>query len=79
MSVYLQDCKPCRYSCLTCSGKSDVCVTCDPDTLRTLNKATNKCDCPEFYVDKNEVPVCVECNYSCLRCVTDELTCTECK
>lgn len=77
-------CKPCHYSCVTCTGpESNNCKTCDLDppigTLRYI--LGNKCVCYNGYFDDNVTGACNRCSYTCLTCngpdLTNCLTCNE--
>lgn len=68
----------CHYSCLTCSGTSNDCTSCEPTYNRTLDPITNSsCPCNTYYYDDLVSPQCQPCHYSCLTC-TDSSTCATC-
>lgn len=73
-------CAPCHYSCLTCSGLTDItCGTCNTMMERVDPPSGGKCLCKNDYVD-NGVSLCITCESLMPFCKTcsDTKTCTAC-
>lgn len=61
------DCLKCNVDCLTCSGSSDHCTSCYPDS--NLNSTKYTCDCLSgTYRDNSDPLKCKVCDKSCAEC-----------
>ncbi|EAR98007.3 bowman-birk serine protease inhibitor family protein (macronuclear) [Tetrahymena thermophila SB210] len=73
------ECQKCHYSCETCIGQANFCITCPPQKLSHRFYSSNgKCDClPKYFEDVNNN--CVPCPYDCYTCNLEKkcLTCEE--
>ncbi|EAR98006.3 bowman-birk serine protease inhibitor family protein (macronuclear) [Tetrahymena thermophila SB210] len=73
------ECQKCHYSCETCIGQANFCMTCPPQKLSHRFYSSNgKCDClPKYFEDVNNN--CVPCPYDCYTCNLEKkcLTCEE--
>lgn len=65
---------PCVYSCMTCSGSSTTCKTCNSTAHRTL--ISGSCNCLSRFYD-NLAEECLPCHYTCLTCIKPN-SCTSC-
>lgn len=59
-------CAQCSYKCLTCSGTSTTCDSCDPSKNRD---STSACACLNTYYDDG-TSLCKKCKHSCATCTT---------
>lgn len=61
-------CFPCDYTCLNCTGSTNVnCLVCDPLMIRSFDFTNNSCPCDPGYFDPG-VALCAPCDYTCMTC-----------
>ena len=71
-------CQLCSSKCLTCTGTSTNCSSCDTvNHFRTLSTSFS-CDCLNGYFDSGSLSVCQTCTSSCLTCISIPTQCTSC-
>lgn len=71
-------CKPCHYTCLTCSGGANTnCLSCNSSEFRTRNSGASTCPCNKYYFNNLMDRDCKRCHYSCLTC-SNEYSCLTC-
>lgn len=69
-----EQCFPCHYSCLSCSGaSSNNCISCPNSALSNRFITGNTCPCSTGFYDNIGSPTCGPCHYSCLTCVNSNL------
>lgn len=75
------NCIPCSYTCLTCSGTANSCLSCPVGSNRVYNSVSRTCFCAQRFYDANvtftQSPICLACLYHCSTCdrSTSCLTC----
>ncbi|EAR91973.2 transmembrane protein, putative (macronuclear) [Tetrahymena thermophila SB210] len=65
--IQQNNCFPCDSSCLTCTGTSTNCTSCQPDLFLNVSQSTCLPSCPEngFYVSGQS---CMPCDPTCATC-----------
>ncbi|CAD8190570.1 unnamed protein product [Paramecium octaurelia] len=69
-------CQQCHYRCETCENILTNCLTCAPNTFRTLS--ISRCICQQGYFDDGSNPICQKCHYSCQYCSSFSTKCDTC-
>lgn len=61
-------CGPCHYSCLNCTGPTDIeCTFCDSTNFRDYIIGNNTCPCNTGWYDAG-IALCSICDYTCYEC-----------
>ena len=67
-SAAKQVCKPCHYSCLSCSSGSTVCTSCNASAFRVSAPVSGGCPCDQHYFDNGIAELCLDCPDNCATC-----------
>jgi len=74
-------CKPCSYTCSTCSSSSTSCTACPSSSNRIYDSISKTCPCAQHYFDTIvnyiENATCKPCLYHCSSC-TSMSSCSTC-
>ncbi|CAK73909.1 unnamed protein product (macronuclear) [Paramecium tetraurelia] len=71
-------CQKCSYRCSNCAVKPENCTTCPEYSERELG-TDNSCQCPAYFYDQPDNPICIKCHSTCLTCQGSKSNqCTSC-
>ena len=73
----LEQCQPCDFFCLTCSGSSGNCIKCDSINANRVDNTVEQCPCSQRYFDSG-VSVCSQCSNKCQNCAGTADACDAC-